>query len=81
MVCDSSDVYHKLEEMNAVEICDLFNDVYEKSQKGYDLKFNDSIIFVIANLDEAYDVAFNVNPDMSPDQFYNITKILFIIFN
>lgn len=79
VVCDSSDVYHKLEEMNASSICDLFNDVYEKSQKGYDLKFNDSIIFVIANLDEAYDVAFNVNPDMSPDQFYNITKKISIV--
>lgn len=79
IVCDSSDVYHKLENMNAIEICDLFSDVYEKSQKGYDLKFNDSIIFVIANLDEAYDVAFNVNPDMSPDQFYNITKKISIV--
>lgn len=79
LVCDCSDVYRKLEEMNASDICDLFNDVYEKSQKGYDLKFNDSIIFVIANLDEAYDVAFNVNPDMSPDQFYNITKKISIV--
>lgn len=79
VVCDSSDVYHKLEEMPATDICDLFSDVYEKSQKGYDLKFNNSIIFVIANLDEAYDVAFNVNPDMSPDQFYNITKKISIV--
>ena len=79
VVCDSVYMYHKLETMNAVEIFELFNDVYEKSQKGYDLKFNDSIIFVIANLDEAYDVAFNVNPDMSPDQFYNITKNISIV--
>lgn len=79
IVCDSLDVYHILEKMNAYDICDLFNDVYEKSQKGYDLKFSDSIIFVIANLDEAYDVAFNVNPDMSPDQFYNITKKISIV--
>ena len=79
LVCDSSDVYCKLMNMNAVDICDLFNDVYEKSQKGYDLKFNESIIFVIANLDEAYDVAFNVNPDMSPEQFHNITKKIGIV--
>lgn len=78
-VSDSSDVYHKFEKMDAVEICELFSDVYEKSQKGYDLKFNDSIIFVIANLDEAYDVAFNVNPDMSPDQFHKITKKISIV--
>ena len=65
--------------MNAIEICDLFNDVYEESQKGYDLKFNESIIFVIANLDEAYNVAFNVNPDMSPEQFHNVTKKIGIV--
>ena len=34
---------------------------------------------MIANLDEAYDVAFNVNPDMSPDQFNNITKKINIV--
>ena len=79
LVCDSSDVYCKLMNMNAVEICDLFNDVYEESQKGYDLKFNESIIFVIANLDEAYNVAFNVNPDMSPEQFHNVTKKIGIV--
>lgn len=79
LVCDSSDIYYKLTNMNAVDICDLFNDVYEKSQKGYDLKFNESIIFVIANLDEAYNVAFNVNPDMSPEQFHNITKKIGIV--
>lgn len=78
-VYETSDMYHKLTSMNASEICDLFSDVYEISQKGYELKFNDSIIFVIANLDEAYDVAFNVNPDMSPDQFYNITKKISIV--
>ena len=79
IVCDTSDVYRKLQGMNAMEICDLFSDVYEKSLIGYDLNFKHSIIFVIANLDEAYDVAFNVNPDMSPDQFYNITKKINIV--
>lgn len=78
-VYETSDMYYKLMNMNASEICDLLSDVYENSQKGYELKFNNSIIFVIANLDEAYDVAFNVNPDMSPDQFYNITKKISIV--
>lgn len=79
VVCEASDVYCKLQGMNAMEICDLFSDVYEKSLIGYDLNFKHSIIFVIANLDEAYDVAFNVNPDMSPDQFYSITKKINIV--
>lgn len=79
VVCDTSDVYCKLQGMGIMEICDLFSDVYQKSLIGYDLNFKNSIIFVIANLDEAYDVAFNVNPDMSPDQFYSITKKINIV--
>lgn len=79
VVCDTIDVRRKLETLNGDEILELFNDVYEKSLIGYNLKFNDSIIFVVANLDEAYDVAFNVNPDMSADQFYNITKKISIV--
>lgn len=78
-VYEVSDVYQQMVNMNASEICDLFAMVFENSQKGYELKFNNSLIFVIANLDEAYDVAFDVNPDMSPDQFYNITKKINIV--
>ena len=79
IVCENADMYRKLRKMSVNEICDIFHDVYEKSLAGYDLKFNNSIIFVIANLDEAYNVAFDVNPDMSPDQFYNITKKISIV--
>lgn len=47
--------------------------------KGYDLNFKNSIIFVIGNLDEAYTMSFNVDPDMSPDQFHALTKRLTIV--
>jgi cell division protease FtsH len=47
--------------------------------KGYDLKFNDSIIFVLMNLDEAYNMSFDVDPDMLPDQFHKMTKKLTIV--
>lgn len=79
VVCETSDVYQKLLKMNVYEIMDWFHDVYTKAQKGYDLKFDNSIIFVIANLDEAYNVAFDVNPDMSPDQFNKITKKISVV--
>lgn len=51
----------------------------ENSRKGYDLNFKQSIIFVIANLDEAYEMAFNTDPDMSADQFHNATKKINIL--
>lgn len=69
----------KLRKMSANEIYDLFYSVYKKALRGYELKFNNSIIFVIANVDEAYDMAYDVNPDMSPDQFYNITRKISIV--
>ena len=79
IVCEVSDVYQKLLHMDVYGIMDWLHDVYTKAQKGYDLKFDNSIIFVIANLDEAYNVAFDVNPDMSADQFNKITKKISVV--
>lgn len=78
-ISDKLDTYHRLEEMNCDEIYAFISEVYENAKKGYDLKFNDSIIFVIANLDEAYHMSFDVNPDMSPDQFRKITENISIV--
>lgn len=78
-ISDTLEIYHRLEEMNCDEIVDFIVEVYENARKGYDLKFNDSIIFVIGNLDEAYEMSFNVNPDMSPDQFRKITEKISVV--
>lgn len=78
-ISDKLDTYHRLEEMDCDEIYAFIGEVYENAKKGYDLKFNDSIIFVIANLDEAYHMSFDVNPDMSPDQFRKITEKISIV--
>lgn len=78
-ISDKLETYHKLEAMNCDEIISFISDVYENARKGYDLKFNDSIIFVIGNLDEAYEMSFNVNPDMSPDQFRKITEKISVV--
>ena len=78
-ISDRLETYHKLEEMDCDQIIDFISDIYENARKGYDLKFNDSIIFVIGNLDEAYEMSFNVNPDMSPDQFRKITEKITIV--
>lgn len=78
-ISDRLEIYHKLEEMDCDQIIDFISDIYENARKGYDLKFNDSIIFVIGNLDEAYEMSFNVNPDMSPNQFRKITEKITIV--
>ena len=78
-ISDKIETYHKLEEMNCDEIIEFIAEVYENARKGYDLKFNDSIIFVIGNLDEAYQISFDVNPDMSPDQFRKITEKISVV--
>ena len=65
--------------MNCDEIIEFIADIYENARKGYDLKFNDSIIFVIGNLDEAYQISFDTNPDMSPDQFRKITEKISVV--
>lgn len=78
-ISDKLETYHRLEEMNCSEIMDFIVEVYENARKGYDLKFNDSIIFVIGNLDEAYEMSFDVNPDMSPDQFRKITEKITVV--
>lgn len=78
-ISDKLEVYHKLEEMNCEEIIDFISEVYNTAKKGYDLKFDESIIFVIGNLDEAYEMSFNVNPDMSPDQFRKMTENISVV--
>ena len=76
---DKIDFHNMIKTMNIDEIFMLVNECSEYYQKGYTLNFKDSVIFVIANLDEAYRISFDVNPDMSPDQFHEITKKLTIV--
>ena len=76
---DEIDFFHKVTKMCFDELYDFVSDVRDMTLKGYDLKFNDSIIFVLANLDEAYTMSFDVDPDMDPDQFNKITKKLTIV--
>lgn len=78
-VSDEIDFYRKLCKMNIEEIIETIDVACEKASKGYDLDFKDSVIFVIGNLDEAYQMALDVDPDMSPDQFHKATKAITIV--
>lgn len=79
-VSDKILFYNKICKMDIAELLNLINEAYDGGSKGYDMKFNDSIIFVLGNLDEAYMMALDVDPDMSPDQFHKMTKKI-TIFN
>ena len=76
---DLIDFYHKFTKFSFDEVMEFLQDMLKAVSKGYDLKFNDSIIFILMNLDEAYNMSFDVDPDMLPDQFHKMTKKLTIV--
>lgn len=76
---DILDFHHRITKMNIDEIIELIDSACNNAMKGYDLDFKNSIIFVIGNLDEAYEMALDVDPDMSPDQFHKATKNITIV--
>ena len=76
---DKIDAFHDLCNKDYDGILEIIERVFYNARKGYDLNFSDSVIFVLGNLDEAYEMALNVDPDMSPDQFHKATKKLNIV--
>lgn len=76
---DILDFHNKLYSMGITDIIDLIDTACNNAMKGYDIDFKNSIIFVIGNLDEAYEMALDVDPDMSPDQFHKATKNITIV--
>lgn len=76
---DILDFRKKIKTLDIFAICELIEEIIKNAEKGYDMDFSQSIVFVLMNLDEAYEMSFNVSPDMSPDQFHKITKKLTIV--
>lgn len=73
------DIYMKIKNMDANEFINFVLDLSDMTKRGYEIPFNESIIFIIGNLDEAYQISFDVNPDMSPDQFRAITEDMSVV--
>lgn len=73
------ELYELVCDMDSDEIADFASGLYRKALCGYDMNFFNSLIFVIANVDEAYEMALNVDPDMSPDVFYKLSKRISIV--
>lgn len=58
------------ENLNGEETVLFLNSLIENALKPVEHDFSQSLIFVIGNLDEAYQMADDVNPDEDADMFY-----------
>lgn len=76
---DVMEFYETIKKFNINELYDYLTDLFKKARKGYDIDFSQSLIIVIGNLDEAYEMSFNVNPDMSPDQFRKVSEEISVV--
>lgn len=71
--------YNMLSKMDDVEFLSFLIDLSTRSKKGFVMDFRQSIVFIIGNLDEAYQISFDVDPDMSPNQFREITNEMNVV--
>jgi len=58
-----------MRDMNADDLYKYVQRIQKSMRGGYDVNFSKSLVFVMGNIDEAYEMAYNVDPDMEPDQF------------
>lgn len=59
-----------LKKMNHTETIDFINETLNRAFKPMEFDYSTSCIFVIGNIDEAYRMAKNVDPDSDADRFY-----------
>lgn len=69
----------RLKNMSMKEFMELIYRLENKVKGGYYHDYSGSLIFVIGNVDEAYTMSYDMNPDMDADQFYEVTKKLSIV--
>lgn len=65
--------------MSFGELYDYITKVYKKLSNGHHLDYSKSLVFVIGNIDEAYTISYNFDPDMDPDQFRIVTEKLTMV--
>jgi hypothetical protein len=69
------DIVDLIEEMNSLqELVDFIRKTVQDEEKPKSMNLSHSLIFVVGNLDEAFYMSSNINPDISPDEFYRNTK-------
>ncbi len=68
------DVRARLREMSGEQTVEFLTSIYEDSKQPRILDCTKSLIFVLGNLDEAYSMSLNFNPDLEADEFHDQTK-------
>ena len=58
----------------ARELYEVLKDIKNKSRRTKTLDCSGALVFVIGNLDEAFRVEDDINPDLDADMFYDITS-------
>jgi len=71
---DSKSVIQFFSQFNGEECIQELYRLISSLNKPTSLDFSDSLIFVMGNIDEAYKMAGNMNPDLSADEFYRLTQ-------
>lgn len=71
---DYIEFWNRIKDYDIDEWISFLENIHRASQKGYEINFKNSIIFVCMNIDELYTMAFNVDVDMSPDTFHEMSK-------
>jgi hypothetical protein len=59
--------------LNEYEIYDLLADLHAKALRQTNIDVSKALIFIIGNIDEAFNMNGNLNPDIDPDMFREIT--------
>ena len=73
----TQDVFEKIQTLkNKEELFSFVDEIYKIMSIGRENNFSNSCIFVIGNLDEAYEISGDKNPDMSANQFHQYTSTL-----
>lgn len=72
-------IISKMNSMDFHELVDYLKKLRVDARKGYTIDYSQSLVFVLGNIDEAYMMSFDVNPDMDPDSFKKLTEKLTIV--
>jgi hypothetical protein len=71
---DEVDFEHHFYQMDGQSIIMFLENVYENLTKPQIIDCSQTLIFVAGNLDEAYTMSGNFNPDISADKFHETSK-------
>jgi len=62
-----------ISKLNEYEIYELLSDLHAKALRQANIEVSKALIFIIGNIDEAFNMNGDLNPDIDPDMFREIT--------